>query len=599
MAISVLRFLVPGFGVLLASPLLAQATRRVSVDSGGGQGNFQSNRASISADGRYVVFDSYASNLVPGDTNGINDVFVRDLLTGTTDIVSVNSNGVQGTDDSRAPSISADGRYVAFQSYAYNLIPGDENPTSYDVFVRDRQAGTTEKVCLNSGEAQAHGGSFGPVVSADGRFVAFYSDATDLVAGDTNGVQDVFVRDRVAGTTERISVSSAGVQGNAASFSPSISMSADGRFVAFVSFASNLVPFDTNERDIFLRDRQLGTTERVNVATDGSQAAGLSFNSAMSADGRYVAFSSNAPNLVPGDTNLRVDAFVRDRQTGTTERVSLNSGEGQGDHDTYPISISADGRLVAMHSLAVNLVPGDTNGRWDVFVRNRPNGTTERVSVDSGGAQANGECTDPVISADGRWVAFGSGATNLVPGDTNGYFDVFVRDLDVASFTSLCDPGFAGWAPCPCSNPPAGPTRGCDNSSATGGAVLSASGVTHLSSDTLVFTTSGEKPTALSIVLQGNLFLVGGAPYGQGIRCVDGSLRRLYAKTAVGGSITAPDFGAGDLSVSAQSAAKGDPIQPGQPRWYIVYYRDPIVLGGCPSSSTFNATQTGQISWSP
>jgi hypothetical protein len=176
---------------------------------------------------------------------------------------------------------------------------------------------------------------------------------------------------------------------------------------------------------------------------------------------------------------------------------------------------------------------------------------------------------------------------------------VFVRDRDAPSFSSLCDPGVAGYAVCPCSNPPGGPTRGCDNSSGTGGAVLSASGVTSLSSDSLVFTTSGEKPSALSIVLQGNAFLPGGAPYGQGIRCVVGTLKRLYSKSAVAGSITAPDFGAGNPSVSAQSAAKGDTIQAGQSRWYMVYYRDPNVLGGCPASSTFNATQTGMVTWAP
>jgi len=191
-----------------------------------------------------------------------------------------------------------------------------------------------------------------------------------------------------------------------------------------------------------------------------------------------------------------VDAFVRDRNAGTTERVSLDSAGGQGDQPSYSDSISADGRFVALHSLASNLVLGDTGSRWDIFVRDRQYGTTERASLDSGGAQGNGNSDAVSISSDGRSVAFQSIATNLVAGDTNGMRDVFVRDRDAPSFASLCDPGVGGYAPCPCSNPPSGPTRGCDNSSGTGGAVLSANGVTRLSADSLVFTTSGEKPSA-------------------------------------------------------------------------------------------------------
>jgi hypothetical protein len=187
---------------------------------------------------------------------------------------------------------------------------------------------------------------------------------------------------------------------------------------------------------------------------------------------------------------------------------------------------------------------------------------------------------------------------NLVTGDTNFAQDIFVRDRSAAGFTSLCDPGVGGVISCPCSNPPSGLGQGCDNSSTTGGAVLSASGIAYLSMDSLVFTTSGERPTAFGILLQGTTLLSNGLIYGQGIRCVGGSLKRLFAKSASGGSITAPDFGAGDPTVSARSAAKGDVISAGQSRWYLVYYRDPIVLGGCPASSTFNATQTGRVDWS-
>jgi hypothetical protein len=224
------------------------------------------------------------------------------------------------------------------------------------------------------------------------------------------------------------------------------------------------------------------------------------------------------------------------------------------------------------------------------------------MSVASSGTQGNGVSSASYLSVsiDGRYVLFYSQATNLVPGDTNGHWDIFVRDrLGGTTFTSICDPGAGGVIACPCSNAPSGSGRGCDNSSATGGAVLSASGGTFLSSDSLVFTTSGERPTALSIVSQWSGTSPTGAIFGMGVRCTTGTFKRLYTKSAVGGSITVPDFGAGDLQVSVRSAALGDVIQPGQSRWYLVCYRDPNVLGGCPASSTFNATQTGQITFSP
>ncbi len=318
----------------------------------------------------------------------------------------------------------------------------------------------------------------------------------------------------------------------------------------------------------------------------------------ISADGRYVAFLSWATNLVPGDTNGSGDVFVHDRQLSTTERVSIDSSGAQEDGSCSSISISADGRYVAFQSYATNLVPGDTGLYEDIFVRDRQLGTTERVSVDSSGAQGNDDSYSPSISADGRYVAFYSAADNLVPGDTGGLWDIFVRDRNASGFGSLCDPGSSGVIACPCSNPPSGTGRGCDNSSATGGASLTASGIAYLSMDSLVFTTSGEKPTATSIVLQGTSFVSTGIVFGQGVRCAGGTLKRLYAKTASGGSISAPDSGAGDPSVSARSAALGDLIQPGQSRWYQVYYRDPVVLGGCPASSAFTATQGGEVAWS-
>ncbi|NIQ99396.1 MAG: calcium-binding protein, partial [Gemmatimonadales bacterium] len=216
---------------------------------------------------------------------------------------------------------------------------------------------------------------------------------------------DVFVRDRLAGTTERVSVSSAGAQADYCSEDPAIS--ADGRYVAFSSEATNLVAGDTNEaEDIFVHDRDTDATERVSLTNAGGEASHGSRFPAISANGRHVVFVSCATNLVAGDTNAKPDVFMRDRTLSTTERVSVSSAGAQGNMCSSLGGVSADGRYVAFDSVATNLVLGDTNGWWDVFVRDLVSDTTERVSLSSGGAQGDNTSTDPVISSDGRFVAF-------------------------------------------------------------------------------------------------------------------------------------------------------------------------------------------------
>ncbi|HEV8111211.1 MAG TPA: calcium-binding protein [Planctomycetota bacterium] len=576
------------FGTVLCAPLPAQVTERVDVAWNGAQspgGGDLIPGASVSGDGRYVLFTA-SSVLVPGDTNGTWDVFVRDRVTSTTERVSVATGGGQANGYSSLYGfwITPNGRYVAFESSASNLVPGDTNGFS-DVFLRDRVARTTERVSVATGGSEGNAQSWFPSVSADGRYVAFTSLASTLVAGDTNGTFDVFLRDRLLGTTALVSAGMGGANGDSDSYVPVIS--ADGQFVAFESTASNLVPGDTNGTwDVFVWERLTGTMERVSVSTGGAQGNGVSSAAVISTDGRLVGFTSTAANLIPGDTNGAADAFVRDRQLGTTERVSLNSAGGQINSDSGCGPLSTDGRLVVF-------------GTGEVFIRDRVRGVTELVTVSTGGAHANGASAYASMSSDGRYVAFRSSASNLVAGDTNGRDDVFLHDRNATGFRSQCWPGVSGVVACPCSNPPSGPNRGCDNSSATGGASLSASGNAYLSIDSVVFTTSGERPTALSVLMQGSASLASGLLYGQGVRCAGGSTKRLFVKTAVGGSITAPNFVVGDSTVSARSAAKGDVIQPGQSRWYLVYYRDPIVLGGCSASSTFNATQTGQVTWWP
>jgi signal peptidase I len=402
-------------------------TEMVSVDSAGNQANGFSTWPAISADGRFVAFASDASNLVPGDSNGQGDIFVHDRQTGATERVSVDSAGGQADGSSSEPVISGDGRFVVFVCDASNLVPGDSNGQG-DVFVHDRQTGATERVSVDSAGNQGDGGSGKPAISADGRFVAFESDASNLVPGDSNGQSDVFVHDRQTGATERVSVDSAGSQGDGGSGKPAIS--ADGRFVAFESDAANLVLDDANSRsDVFVRDRQTGATERVSVDGHGTQSDGSSTRPAISADGRFVAFESMATNLVSHDFNRQHDIFVHDRQTGATERVSVSSDGRQVSSPSNVPAISADGRFVAFASGARNLAPGDDNRFYfaDVFVHDCQTGATERVSANSAGNQGNDYSGLPAISGDGRFVAFWSLAADLAPVDHYGQH-VFVRD---------------------------------------------------------------------------------------------------------------------------------------------------------------------------
>lgn len=421
-------------------------TVRVSVSSAERQGNNFSGRFSgpaLDADGSVAAFDSLARNLVPDDTNREADVFVRDQAAGTTRRISVSSTGRQANDQSQRPDLSGSGRYVAFDSSATNLVTGDDTNGTLDVFVHDRATGTTTLVSESAeGGSTGDGGSFEPAISRDGRFVAFTSDATDLTAGAVSGARDVFVRNLETGRTRLVSRTSEGAPAGGGANGPAIS--ADGRYVTFATLAA-AVPDDTNgDFDVFVRDRAEASTTRVSVSSTGAEGDATSLSSSISADGQLVAFSSEATTLVPDDTNDDKDAFVRNLAVGTTRRVSVSSAEEQADgrSDGSPLrggslgvgpDISANGRYVTFDSIATNLVPDDTNtcelqggpsfptpGTCpDVFVRDRWQGTTERASLSRSGAQGDGGSTDPAISADGLRVTFFSAASNLVPRDTN------------------------------------------------------------------------------------------------------------------------------------------------------------------------------------
>jgi Tol biopolymer transport system component len=445
--------------VASASAGPAAATMRVSVSSSGQQADREAYAVGLSGNGRVVLINSQATDLVSGDTNKRWDVFVHDRSNGKTERVSVSTGGAQAraTRDpwggSIAGGISANGRYVVFQSDAPNLVPGDTNRVA-DVFLHDRASGVTKRVSIGA-HGQANGASGFAAISANGRYVAFQSAASNLVARDTNRIVDVFVRDLATGKMSRVSVSSHGAQaackGGCESTEPELS--ADGRYVAFESSATNLVRGDTNKlADVFVRDRRTGRTERVSVTSKGKQAGADRTNNgsnapSISGDGRYVAFHSADSNLVPGDTNRTFDIFVHDRKTGRTTRISVSSAGRQANGESVGApSFSVDGRYVAFSSLASNLVPGDdkANDIMDVFVRDLRAGTTTIASLGAAGQHGadSSAVSGIAFSSDDHVLAFSSFASNFVPGDTNGTADAFLRELKAGSrYSSACVEG--------------------------------------------------------------------------------------------------------------------------------------------------------------
>lgn len=402
-------------------------TAIVSVTPSGQTGLGYSSEPSLSSNGRFVAFSSFTSDLVPGDTNAASDVFVRDTLAEATIRVSVSSSGGQAGAASDQPSISRDGRFVAFRSDATNLVPNDTNGVS-DVFVRDLRLQTTTRVSVATGGGQVGGGgSSKPKLSSDGLLVTFESAATNLVAGDANAAPDVFVHDSFANTTELVSVTSAEAALSLGATAPAIS--GTGRYVVFTSLTNQVGTFTDSSIDVFLRDRALGTTERVSLSDSlAVHPNGLSDAGSVSDDGRYVAFKSMATNLTSyADFAGGTDVFVRDRNLGSTDLVSRSDANGPANQGGYAPAISANGSKVVFTTGSSNLVGGDTNGTTDIFVRDLPGSTTTRVSVTSGGGQLTGSSTAGAISSDGTAVGFQSNSTTAYPSDANGVFDVFVR----------------------------------------------------------------------------------------------------------------------------------------------------------------------------
>ncbi len=399
---------------------------------------------SMSANGRFVAFHSIFP-LVAEDKNLTTDIYVHDRLTKLNSRVSVSSSGEEGNSISVFPSISADGRYVAFISEASNLVQGDTN-NQEDIFVYDRVAKQTTRVNVSSAGIQANEDPFGNglligaaykvQISTDGRYIVFASGSNNLVANDTNNLPDIFVRDRLTKQTTRVSINSDGSEGNLGNVAfqnvnHGLGISANGQFVVFHSQLNNLVNGDnTNEIDVFLHNRQTKQTKRVNIESVGQ----ITGNPSISADGRFIAFMSSSESLVPNDTNKTLDVFLYDRLTQKTTRVTVASNGDQANAQSYAPGISADGNFIAFISEATNLTSLPVT-QQNVYIHNRLTGKTSIVNVNSQGNQGSGLWTtylptisSPSLSADGRYIAFETSAPFLVSGDFNEAHDIFVRD---------------------------------------------------------------------------------------------------------------------------------------------------------------------------
>jgi len=574
--------------VLVSASSRAQQTELVNLSDAGYPGISAAVFADISPDGRYVVFCGFSSNLVPNDTNGLYDLFLRDLELATTSRLTLGPGGVQANGHTfDQPEFSGNGQFVVFSSAASNLDPIDTNGSGSDVFIVDLTTGAVQLVSTNAAGTSVGGGSNRAHVSDDGRYVSFLSNANGLVPNDTNSSTDVFVKDRFTGQIERANTDASGAQTTGAVAWNAISP--DGNLVAFTSSASTLLPGDTNGiADVWIKDRTTGAVTNAGLNSYGALAVGGDFAMpAFSGNGRFLAFATSAI-MFPGDGG-GADIFVRDLLTGSFQHASVALGGASPNGSASQPSLSHDGLTVAFVSTASNLVPGDTNTVSDVFVRDMVTGATTRVSTSTDGVQANALMWEARQSADGKLITFSSNASNLVPGDVNLASDVFLHRR-AADGTTFCS-GDGSVTPCPCANAGA-PGRGCENSATTGGAGLSATGRALLSADTWQLSVVGMPDTASYLLFQGTATIGGGsgAVFGDGLRCAGGAVLRLTTRFAVNGAATYPE--AGDAPVSVRGA-----LPPaGGERTYQAWYRNAAAY--C-SPETFNLSNGLRVTWIP
>ncbi|GAA2613469.1 PD40 domain-containing protein [Dactylosporangium fulvum] len=413
-----------------AEPARAPGSGRLvvaSVGLRGEQSDAASSRVSLSRDGRFVVFTSWAHNLAPGNFGRTSHVYVRDLWTRTTELVDADRAGRPGDGNAWDGRVSDDGRYVAFTSDADNLA-GDSGGHSH-VYVRDLRRRTTTMVDVDVDAAgrPADRDSVEPQISADGAAVVFMSRGTRLAGTPTGGEFNVYLRDLRRSRTVLVSAGLDGAPADGVSYGPAVD--ASHRYVAFASLATNLVPGDANHAgDVFLRDLVLGTTVLVSNADGDVQGNDLAVGATISADGRYVGFASHATNLAPGlPQDHASHAFVRDVRARRTVLLDANADAVVADGGSTWTGVSADGRYAVFMSTATNLVPAKRTKQWDVFLRDLRTGELTLVSTGAGGAASDGDSWWPVLSADGRAVGFLGFGTTLTPHDTNGFPDVYVR----------------------------------------------------------------------------------------------------------------------------------------------------------------------------
>ena len=438
-----MRFPLVWFGLLLCPASFARqgaTTTLVSLGNGNLQGNGDSELGQMAADGS-VVFHSSALNFGAPAGGGL---FLRDAANTTTTPISATSGGTQFSATSFTHDVSRDGRFCVVVSLNSLIVPGDTNGTQ-DVFLLDRSTWTWQRVSVSSSGIEGNASSstsIGSCVSDDGRCVAFVSAASNLVAGDVANTTDIFVRDTLTGVTECVSTLPNGIPAGSSS---EPSLSADGRMVAFFSNANGIVAGDTNGSiNLFVRDRQTGVIRLVDRTLAGTPASGASQRPAISGDGRFVVFTSSNNQLVAGDTNGTTDVFCADLSSNSIERISLSTAGIAGNQFSLVDSgglISFNGRFIAFSSLATNLVPGDTNAQQDSFLRDRWLRTTERVSLTALGTQASHTSYADSVSDDGRRVAFTGYGSSFVSGDTNAFADVFVRFLGSSAPQSFCTAG--------------------------------------------------------------------------------------------------------------------------------------------------------------
>jgi Tol biopolymer transport system component len=562
------------------------STTRGSLTSTGQECNAPIRSALIARGGGYLAFTTGATNVVPNGPAHTVALYVRNLASGETRLVTALPAGF--FDFLPDLAFSSDGRFLA-----YDAIVNGHN----QVFVYDWTSASSTLI-FGSASYDALAAS----ISADGRFVAYAR------APSPGGDGQVYLYDRTLGTHVLASADSSGVPGNGESgmeheskaevpISTGTAVSDDGRYVAFSSLASNLggAPLSLSFSNVFVHDIAAATTFPVNVDVNGQPVAGNFAYPRMSGDGHSVSFASyqTSSELLPGVPINSRHMFVRNLTTGTTELLTVlpNGAPAPSSPMLVPAVLSTNGRFAVFGSSVAGLVAGDGPG-LDVFVRDRLAHTTEIVNRSTSGQQVSGIVAGHSITGDGSTATFISTSAIVVPNDTNGFADAFVRSCTIVP-TAFCF-GDGSGAACPCGNS-GSPGHGCENSAATGGALLSATGQSSLSADTLTLVSSAELPTALSIPSQGTA-AINPVFFGDGLRCTGGSLKRLYEKNAVGGVVSVPQ--AGDLSISARSAQLGDVIASGSTRYYYTYYRDPsTTFCATPPGNTWNVTNNLAVVW--